>query len=87
MRALAAPKKREEMLETSARKGRAYDPDNLSIREFKLSPRSSDGDQSTDHSSEGGHGRDLRQQAMNDLRGQWSAFTERIMAVEIPTKP
>ena len=60
LRALAAPKKREEMLETSARKGRAYDPDNLSIREFKLSPRSSDGDQSTDHSSEGGHGRDLR---------------------------
>ena len=86
-RAMAAPKKREEMLETSARKGRAYDPDNLSIREFKLSPRSSDGDNSTENSSDNGHGRDLRQKAMNDLRGQWSAFTERIMAVEIPSKP
>mmetsp|Transcript_12620 Transcript_12620/g.15029 ORF Transcript_12620/g.15029 Transcript_12620/m.15029 type:complete len:80 (-) Transcript_12620:324-563(-) len=73
------------MLETSARKGRAYDPDNMSIREFKLSPRSSDGDHSTENSSDDGH--DPRQQAVNQLRGQWSAFTDRIMAVEIPSRP
>jgi len=51
-RLLVAPKKRSEYLDSSARKNRAFDPDNLSVRPFKLSPSHSDeSDDSTENSS------------------------------------
>ena len=64
-RALAAPKKRDEVLEmTSARKLRNLDVENISIREFRLSPSNSDGDGSTQNSSDDGN----RQNALDDMR-------------------
>ena len=61
---MLAPKKRGELFDDdSARKNRAYDPDNLSIRAFRLDP-SSDGEDSTENSST-----DSRQQALVDMRG------------------
>ena len=80
---MQAPRKRDEFFdEDSSRKNknRAYDPDNLSIREFRLDG-SSDGDSSTDNSSPGGE--NSRQQALEDMRSQWGAFTDRIMSVQI----
>jgi len=49
-RAMAAPKKREE---NSEFKHRAFDPDNMSVRAFQLSPSS---ETSTENSSEDGYG-------------------------------
>lgn len=73
--------------ESSARKQRAYDPENLSIRAFKLdgySPSSgSEGEQSTENSSRRSEEYNDRQQAMDDVRGEWNAFSKRIMDVQI----
>ena len=70
--------------ECSARKQRAYDPDNLSIRAFKLDGLSdSDGENSTENSSRRSEEQNDRRQAMEDVRGQWNAFSQRIMDVQI----
>lgn len=70
--------------ECSARKQRAYDPDNLSIRAFKLDGLSdSDGENSTENSSRRSDEQNDRRQVMEDVRGQWNAFTQRIMDVQI----
>ena len=84
-RGLAAPKKRDETLSTSPRRDCTRDADSPAICEFKLSPRDSDSG-STQSSNDQNQG--SRQQAVNELRSEWSAFTQRIMAVEItPTRP
>lgn len=81
---MAAPKKRDEFLDSSARKNRAFDADNLTVRAFKLSPNQSDEeDGSTENSSNDGS---ERQVAMTELRDQWATFTQRIMDVEIPQR-
>ena len=73
--------------ECSARKQRAYDPDNLSIRAFKLEGFSeSEGENSTQNSSRRSEETNERQQAMEDVRGQWNAFTQRIMKVQIDAR-
>ena len=67
MRVHGAPQKRDhenEML-TSARKQREFDASALKVREFRLSPNDSDGENSTQNSSEDGG----RQQALEDMRG------------------
>lgn len=67
MRVHGAPQKRDhenEML-TSARKQRDFDESALKVREFRLSPNDSDGENSTQNSSEDGG----RQQALEDMRG------------------
>ena len=74
---LQAPKKRNELIdEESGRKHRAYDPDNLSIRAFRLET-CSDND-STENSSPGGSN---HEQAAAEMRTQWNAFSQRIQAV------
>lgn len=83
-RGLAAPKKRDETLSTSPRNACARDADSPAICAFKLSPRGSDSGSTQGSPSD----QSERQQAMNQLRNEWSAFTERIMAVEItPSRP
>ena len=83
-RGLAAPKKRDETLSTSPRNA-TRDADSPAICAFKLSPRGSDSG-STQSSNAENQG--SRQKAMNELRSEWSAFTQRIMAVEItPSRP
>lgn len=85
-RALQAPKKREESFgSASKRKQRAYDPENLSVRAFRLESNSSDGDEGSTSGEENTSPGGERQQAMREMRGQWAAFTQRIMDVQIPT--
>ena len=81
-KAILAPKKRDEMFEETSRKNRAYDPNNLSIRAFRLDS-SSDGEMSTDNSSV--EDSDQRQQAMNEMRADFRAYSQLIMEVEIPS--
>ena len=80
---MQAPKKRDELLSgEKERANRAYDPDNLSVREFRLdSSRNSDSGGSTDNSS--ASDRDERQEALNQIRNDWGAFTDRIMRVQV----
>ena len=80
-RGIAAPKKRDETLSTSPRNACARDADSPAICAFRLSPRDSDNG-STQSSNDANQG-SSRQQGMNELRSEWSAFTQRIMAVEV----
>ena len=86
-RALQAPKKRDESFSgCKSRKQRAYDPDNLSIREFRLDGYSDNDTGSTDGSStsEGGHASGSgRTQAFGDVSAMQANFMSAIMAVEI----
>ena len=85
-KALQAPKKRDEMYgEDSARKGRTYNPDNLSVRAFRLCDSDSEGNSPSTENSSQNEGSSSRQQAMDDIRGEWGAFTANIMAVQIGT--
>lgn len=63
------------------RVNKAYDPENLKIRAFRLdSASSNDGEDSTDNSSPESND---RTQAMVDIRNQWGDFSQRIMGVQI----
>lgn len=58
------------------RQNKAYDPENLSIRAFRLDSAASDSEErSTDNSSPGSSGRSEREQALAEMRDQWGAFT------------
>lgn len=75
-RALQAPKKRDELIDATARKNRAFDPENLQIRAFRLDSSSSDGDDHSTGSSDAGA--NPRQEALDEMRSQWADFTQRI---------
>ena len=82
-RVLQAPQKRDEDFDSGdKRKQRAYEP--VSVRAFRLDTSSDCDERSTsgENSSPGSE----RQQAMQEMRGQWAAFTQRIMDVQIPSK-
>ncbi len=83
---MKAPKKRDETFPDQCRKERAYDPDNLtlSVRAFKLDGASDGEDRSTENSSP--EGSQERDHALIEMRGQWSAFSNRIMNIQIPSK-
>lgn len=84
MKALQAPKKRDEYYgEMTAHKQRAFDYDDLSVCEFRLtdSPNSGSIGGSTENSSQASES--SREQALEEMRGQWSAFTQNIMNVQI----
>ena len=90
-KALQAPKKRDEMYgEQSARNLRAQEYENVSIRAFRLdasSCKSNPGVSESGENSLSAAQQQERKQAMEDLRGQWQAFTQNIMSVEIaPTQ-
>ena len=83
-RALKAPKKRDESFSgCKDRKQRAYDPDNLQIREFRLDGYADSDTGSTDGSSNKSHNSSGRMQAFGDVRQMQANFMNAIMAVEI----
>ena len=71
----------------SCRKGAAHqggfsDADSASIREFRLESSSSDGDMSTDNSSQE-HPANSRQAALDEIRAGQNDLMSRIMSVQI----
>ena len=85
LKALQAPKKRDEMFdEITASRNRAHDYENMSIRAFRLDSSSSKGDGS---STAGDSSRGEEQQAaLDDMRSQWQAVSANIMNVKISSK-
>ena len=80
-KALQAPKKRDEMFgESSARKNRAFNPDELSVRAFRLCDSDSEGNSPSTENSSQSEG-SSRQQAMDDIRAGFGSFTASIMNV------
>ncbi len=87
---MQAPKKGGVLLSDdggSCRKGchQGYqDADSMSIREFRLETSSSEGDMSTENSSQGAP-KDPRQAALDEVRSKWQGFTSSIMGVSVNT--
>lgn len=68
-KALQAPRKRDEVIdETLVRKNRAYDPSNLQVRAFRLESSPSDGEGSTENSSQ--------EDESAQISRQWTSFTQ-----------
>ena len=90
-KALQAPKKRDEMYgEQSARNLRAQEYENMSIRAFRLdasscksNPGTADGVENSPGVAATSEEQQERQQAMEEMRVQWQAFTQNIMSVEV----
>ena len=83
LKALQAPKKRDEMFDeiSESSRSRAHDYENMSIRAFRLDSSSSKGDgSSTAGDSSCGH---QQQAALEEMRSQWQAFSANIMNVKI----
>jgi len=69
---LQAPKKRDELFgESSVKNARAQEYENMSICEFRLESSSKKGNSFSDGSSTGDSSRGERQQALEEMRGQW----------------
>ena len=82
---MQAPKKRDELVDEDAvRKNQKYDPDNLSIRAFRLDGTPSNGSEGSTENSSAGFSSPSRQTPMGEIRSQFSAFSQQIMQVSIP---
>jgi len=67
------------MTEMKCGVNKAYDPENLSVRAFRIDSSPSDSGSTGDSSSPESD----RHQVMSEIRSDWGAFTERIMGVQI----